>query len=87
MEWILKVIQELSYQKSRVISVTEIAEQTYMQNLERNLKKTVFGSPQCLMSNSWYLNSKGDVVEIYPGSIADYKNQTTNIVLGDFEFY
>lgn len=57
-----------------------------MSDLENKAKKTVFGSAACANSGSWYLNTKGDVIEIFPDSTRSYENMTDKIKLSDFVF-
>ncbi len=83
MNFIANAIGELKRRNAKVINLKKSAEDEFVDTLDVEMKKTVWGKENC---GSWYANSRGDIVTLWPKNATSYWWQTRNVNWSKFDF-
>lgn len=68
---------------AQVMNLKVSAENEFMDKLDVEMKKTVWGTESC---GSWYANPKGDITILWSDNCTSYWRQTRNIDWSKFDF-
>lgn len=82
-DFVTSAIAEMMKRNVQVISLTKDAEDEFMDKLNVDMKDTIWGREGC---GSFYVNTKGDVVVLWPNSSLSYWWQLRNTNWSKFEF-
>lgn len=84
--WVISVLKEMNKNSWRCVKVKKSAEDSYMTELDERSKNTIIGSGSCGGCDTWYINSKGVITELFPGTTKAYWEKTKDVKLNDLEF-
>jgi len=79
----INLIREMIRRKARTVEVKESIQNKFMDNLEKEMKHTIWGVESC---GSWYANENGKVTALWPESCSSYWFKTTFVDFSKFEF-
>jgi len=81
--WVIKVIKEMSKRNARTVAIKKSAEDEYMDSILTSMKTTVWGTYDC---GSWYADHRGVVTALWPESLVSYYNRTKDVNFSHLEF-
>ncbi|CAL8069130.1 unnamed protein product [Orchesella dallaii] len=81
--WMIKVIEEMSKRNASVVSIKKSAEDEYMDSILTSMKTTVWGTYDC---GSWYADHRGVITALWPESLVSYYNRTKDVNFSHMEF-
>ncbi|XP_037040358.1 baeyer-Villiger monooxygenase-like isoform X2 [Bradysia coprophila] len=81
--FVASAITEMMKRDAQVISLTKKAEDRFMDKLDHDMKDMIWGREGC---GSFYANTKGDIIVLWPNSSVSYWWQLRNTDWSNFEF-
>lgn len=81
--FITNAIDEMLKRNAKVIDIKVSAEDEFMDQLDLNMKDTVWGRESC---GSWYGNPRGDITILWSNTSTSYWWQMRNVNWSKFDF-
>lgn len=80
---ITNAINEMMNRNAKVINVKVSAEDEFMEQLDVDMKNTVWGNESC---GSLYANARGNIIVLWPKNTISYWWQMKNVNWAKFDF-